>query len=321
MKDYLQRQIWILSELYSHPEGRTYKELEERWERSSQNSLCTPLRKRTFADCIRSIETTFGIIISCNARDSYRYRIVQRDWIQKDRIKEWLISAFAVNTLLQDSRELADRVIYEDIPSGNCYLLQMLEAMRGNHVLRFWYRDFFDAESREILLQPWLVRVFKRRWYVVGAMENSSEDEESVGTTARRDIHRYALDRIDRIETTEKTFRMPPEFSAAEYFSESFGIIVDKEDYNVETIRLKVYNTNHRREYLRSLPLHHTQQEIEKHGQYSVFEMKLAPTYDFLQELLSMGDEVEVLSPDYVREEMKWRVREMMKNYQIIADR
>ena len=312
MKDYLQRQIWILSELYRTPEGITYKEFEERWERSSQNSLRTSLHKRTFADCLRAIETAFGIIISCNARDNYRYRIMQREWIQKDRIKEWLISAFAVNTLLQDSRGLTERVVYEEIPSGNRYLLQVLEAMRENRVIHICYQDFFDQEAREILIQPWLVKVFKRRWYVVGPMENR---QETVSPN-QDSIQRYALDRIKHIETIEKTFKMPSKFSAEDYFSEAFGIIVDKEDYNVETIRLKVYDTNHRRDYLRSLPLHWTQQETEQHCHYSVFEIRQAPTYDFMQELLSMGSEVEVVSPDYVRKEMEWHISEMMAKYQ-----
>ena len=315
MKDYLQRQIWILSELYRHPEGVTYKEFEERWERSSQNSLQTPLRKRTFADCIRSIETTFGIIISCNARDNYRYRIMQRDWIQKDRIKEWLLSAFAVNTILQDSRGLTERVVYEEIPSGNRHLLQVLETMRENRVLHIWYQDFYDPEPRELLVQPWLVKVFKRRWYVIGPTMEKSNEAKSGNSAKKNNIHRYALDRIEHTETTEKKFKMPSNFSAEEYFSEAYGIIVEKEDYNVENICLKVYDTNHRREYIRSLPLHWTQQETEHHNNYSVFRMRLMPTYDFIQELLSMGSEVEVLSPDYVRQEIKWHIKEMMDKY------
>lgn len=203
-------------------------------------------------------------------------------------------------------------MVYEEIPSGNRYLLQVLEAMRENRVIHICYQDFFDQEAREILIQPWLVKVFKRRWYVVGPMENR---QETVSPN-QDSIQRYALDRIKHIETIEKTFKMPSKFSANDYFSEAFGIIVDKEDYNVETIRLKVYDTNHRRDYLRSLPLHWTQQETEQHSHYSVFEIRLAPTYDFMQELLSMGSEVEVVSPDYVRKEMEWHISEMMAKYQ-----
>ena len=307
MKDYLRRHIWILSELYRHPKGLTYKEFADRWERSSQNILGTSLPKRTFADCLRAIEETFDIDISSDARNGYRYRIVQRDWLENDRVKDWLLSAFAVNGLLQDSRGLRERVMYEDIPSGNDYLLTVLEAMKENRVLTMTYQDYFDEEPREIMLEPYCVRVFRQRWYVIGEMENEPESEEP--------SRRYALDRVQRLEITSQTFKMPHQFSVDSYFADAFGIIVEAEEYDVETIRLKVYDVNHRREYLRSLPLHPSQREVEKHEDYSIFEVRVMPTYDFIQELLSMGGEVEVISPAYVREEMKRRIEELSNRY------
>ena len=315
MKDYLRRHIWILSELYQHPKGLTYKEFAERWERSSQNMLGNTLPKRTFADCLRSIEETFGIQISSDARNRYRYRIVNRDWLEKDRVKDWLLSAFAVNGLLQDSRGLRERVMYEDIPSGNDYLLTVLHGMKENRVLSMTYQDYYDKEPREILLEPYCVRVFRQRWYVVGVMRNEPEDEEPTELTNQGRIRRYALDRIIHLELADETFKMPQGFSVDDYFADAFGIIVEPEEYNVETIRMKVYNINHRREYLRSLPLHHSQREIEQTVDYSIFELRLAPTYDFIQAILAMGGEVEVLAPEYVRQEIKWRIKEMHQRY------
>ena len=116
MKDYLRRHIWILSKLYENPKGLTYKEFEYEWGRTELNSLKTPLPKRTFADCLRAIEEAFDIQISSDARNGYRYRIVNREWLEKDNVKDWLLSAFAVNGLLQDSKGLRDRVMYETIP-------------------------------------------------------------------------------------------------------------------------------------------------------------------------------------------------------------
>ncbi len=315
MKDYLRRHIWILSELYRHPKGLTYKEFADRWEHSSQNILGTSLPKRTFADCLRAIEETFDIDISSDARNGYRYRIVQRDWLENDRVKDWLLSAFAVNGLLQDSRGLRERVMYEDIPSGNDYLLTVLEAMKENRVLTMTYQDYFDEEPREIMLEPYCVRVFRQRWYVIGVMENEPESEEPSELTNQGGIRRYALDRVQRLEITSQTFKMPLRFSVDSYFADAFGIIVEAEEYDVETIRLKVYDVNHRREYLRSLPLHPSQREVEKHEDYSIFEVRVMPTYDFIQELLSMGGEVEVVSPAYVREEMKRRIEELSNRY------
>lgn len=315
MKDYLRRHIWILSELYQNPKGLTYKEFEERWKRSSQNVLETSLPKRTFADCLRAIEETFDIDISSDARNGYHYRIVQRDWLENDRVKDWLLSAFAVNGLLQDSRGLRERVMYEDIPSGNDYLLEVLKAMRENHVLAVTYQDYYDEEPRVIMLEPYCVRVFRQRWYVVGVMENEPKGEEPTELTNQGHIRRYALDRVVKLESTDVTFKMPRDFSVSDYFADAFGIIVEPEEYDVETIRMKVFDINHRREYLRSLPLHKSQKEVEQHKDYSVFELRIAPTYDFIKEILSMGGEVEVISPTYVSQEVEHRAEELLARY------
>lgn len=315
MKDYLRRHIWILSELYQNPKGLTYKEFAERWERSSQNVLGTSLPKRTFADCLRAIEEMFDIDISSDARNGYRYRIVQRDWLENDRVKDWLLSAFAVNGLLQDSRGLRERVMFEEIPSGNDYLLEVLKAMRENRVLAVTYKDYFDKKPRDILLEPYCVRVFRQRWYVIGVMENEPKGDEPTELTNQGRIRRYALDRVVTLEQTDATFKMPQDFSVDDYFADAFGIIVEPEEYDVETIRMKVYDINHRREYLRSLPLHHSQRETEQAADYSIFELHLTPTYDFIQVVLAMGDEVEVLTPEYVRQEVKRRVQEMHQRY------
>ena len=54
--------------------------------------------------------------------------------------------------------------------------------------------------------------------------------------------------------------------------------------------------------YFRALPLHHSQKEIQTTDEYSVFEYLIKPTYDFIQEILSHADKVEVLSPSFVRD-------------------
>ena len=43
--------------------------------------------------------------------------------------------------------------------------------------------------------------------------------------------------------------------------------------------------------------------------------MRLRPTFDFQQELLSMGPDVEVLAPDWLRKEMKYKVGLMWDKY------
>ena len=315
MKDYLRRHIWILSKLYENPKGLTYKEFAYEWGRTELNSLKTPLPKRTFADCLRAIEEAFDIEISSDARNGYRYRIVNREWLEKDNIKDWLLSAFAVNGLLQDSKGLRDRVMYETIPSGNAYLLKVLDCMKANRVINLVYQDFFDEEPCEIQLEPYFVRVFHQRWYVIGAMRNAPDDEEPEERTKQGRIRRYALDRVKYLEATEDTFKLPRGFTVESYFADAFGIIVEPEVLKAERIRIKATDINHRRDYLRKLPIHWSQREVENHSDYSIFEVTVMPTYDFIQHILSMSSEVEVLSPNYVREEVVRWVKEIAKIY------
>ena len=67
--------------------------------------------------------------------------------------------------------------------------------------------------------------------------------------------------------------------------------------------------------YLRDLPLHESQQETERTEEYCIFVYKLRPTYDFKQELLGMGENIEVLEPRWLRSEIAERARRILERY------
>ena len=92
-------------------------------------------------------------------------------------------------------------------------------------------------------------------------------------------------------------------------------MIVQPEESDLETVRVKVWSERNEVKYVRTLPLHHSQQEEEHTEEYSIFSYRLHPSVDFYQELLKHGDLVEVLSPQWVREEMIAYIVEMGKRY------
>ena len=69
--------------------------------------------------------------------------------------------------------------------------------------------------------------------------------------------------------------------------------------------------------YFRSLPLHWSQQEIKSTDEYSVFEYHIRPTYEFEQEILSHGADVEVLEPAWFRDKLINRVKELAWRYKL----
>lgn len=298
-KDLFNRYIWLVDTIY-RAERITFEEINERWVRTEMSGG-EDLPLRTFHNHRKAIEEMFDINIECDKRDGYRYFIENADDMAKGGVRNWLLNTFAVNNLINESHHLKRRILFEDIPSGRKYLTPTIEAMRDNAVLEMTYQGYWRTKPHTFEVEPYCVKVFRQRWYMVG---RSIADEK---------IRIYSLDRICNLQETDKKFIYPKDFDPQKYFAASFGIIVD-EDYDVEKVRVRVYGNKCK--YLRALPLHASQKEGKPEKDCTVFEYRLRPTYDFRQELLSYGDEVEVLEPQWFREEMQQIAKQMHKYYE-----
>ena len=122
----------------------------------------------------------------------------------------------------------------------------------------------------------------------------------------------YALDRMTKVELTDETFEMPADFSPQAYFSEYFGVMTDDTPMAHVVIRAHDWTPN----YLRTLPLHHSQREIASTEHYADFSFDIRPTVDFLNELKKYGDGIEVLEPLELREKMRQMLHDALKRYE-----
>ena len=287
-KDLFSRYIWLVDTIYQAG-GITFEEINERWLRSSMSGgVDIPLK--TFHNHRKAIEDMFDINIVCDKRNGYKYCIENADDMKKGGIRTWLLNTFAVSNLINESHHLRRRIVFEQIPSGQKYLTPLIEAMRDGRTIELQYKSFWRQDEYTVEVEPYLVKVFRQRWYLLA---------RNIGKDALRI---YALDRIHELRQTKNIFSMPEDFSPEEYFYHSFGII-SQDNCPPEIIELKVYGTQ--RNYFKTLPLHHSQEEIENTDEYSIFRYFLSPTYDFIQEILSHGYVVEVLTPKHVRDEIR----------------
>lgn len=300
-KDRFRKYIWILQKLYRSG-GMSYNDLMEDWRESDINYDGGVIPKRTFDEYRKGIEQTFDIRIACSS-NGYKYYIYDMDELKSNTVKSWLINAFSVSNIIQDSRKLKDRIEFEQIPSGNDNLLTIIEAMQRGKRLRIVYQAFYSTMPSVYIAEPYCVRVFRQRWYMLGANPETGK------------LYTYALDRMSEVAITDEDFTVPDSFDMKTYYKDWFGIIVMPEEYDKETIRLKASTRHYKRDYLLKLPLHESQKEIEHTSEYSVFEYHTYLTEDFFQEILAHGPDVEILSPQWVREEMKSRVEEMRRLY------
>ena len=94
---------------------------------------------------------------------------------------------------------------------------------------------------------------------------------------------------------------MDKDFEAVGFFSDSYGIVVDDK---IESQRIVLRAYGYEPYYLRDLPLHHSQREINTTEEYSDFELNLKPTADFKAQLMSRGQWIEVLEPQSLADEI-----------------
>ena len=295
----LKRYLWLIDTLKRGGE-MTYDEIAERWEKSSVNDNGSALSKRTFYNHCQAVARHFGIDIECRrGRGLNLYSISNPEAIEENSLTKWALDSFSLGELLLGSASIADKILLEHIPSGREWLEPILKALQDNIQIELGYENFFGVKFAGIV-SPLCVKLFKRRWYVLCQVKEN-----------RKRI--FSLDRVKSLIVTDKKFIYPKDFVPADYFRDVFGIVAGAGG-TVENIVIRTYDELPG--YLRSLPMHHSQREIESNKDYTDFSLQLRPSFDFIQELLLHRDQLEVLSPQTLRDEISEIISKMKNNYE-----
>jgi len=285
--------IWIINTLRAHHK-MTLEELNQQWIADGVADG-SPLVRSSFNRHRDAIMDMFGVIIDCEPK-TYKYFISNKEILNDDSIERWLFSTIAVHGVLADSAAVKERLVLENAPAGEQYLETILRAIKSNHQLLIGYKAF-GAEGYEKRLCPYALKLSQQRWYLL--------------TFTGHHMATYALDRMTKVELTDETFEMPADFSPQDYFSEYYGVLTDDTPMAHVVIRAHRWTPD----YLRTLPLHHSQREIASTEHYTDFSFDIRPTADFLGQLLSHGDGIEVLEPQELRQKMRQMIAENLKRY------
>ena len=206
---------------------------------------------------------------------------------------------------------------------GRELLSDLVRAINEGKQVNFVYHKFANqteksTEKTEILPEnpaenqendlrvahPYLLKEFKGRWYMIAY------------TDARKTIQTFGLDRISDLLISQKS-AIPPEkhnFSPENYYENCFGV-TRKADERIEKIILS-FNT-FRGNYIKTQPIHHTQQEIINDAQEYRISLDLMINFDLIMEILSYGDDVKVLEPIRLVDEMKKTLQKTLSKYSI----
>lgn len=290
--------IWLIETIYQA--GKiTFAEINEKWCRTEESGG-VEFARTTFNRHRDAILDMFGVIIECDRKDGYRYYIYNKEVLHEDSIANWLFSTLSVSNMLDENVAIQDRILLESIPSGDSFLKMIIKAMRKSRRMMVTYRRYGAASANSFSVAPYCVKLFRRRWYVLVRYDRPSNRDNGNGNKETLSV--LSLDRIEHIEVLQEKFAINPDFDAAAFFDECFGIVVG-DGTKAERIVLRAYGLEPH--YLRDLPLHHSQRELNSTDEYTDFELHVRPTSDFKANLMSRGEWLEVISPKWLAEDMQ----------------
>lgn len=278
--------IWLVNTIY-HAKAITLAEINEKWLQTEMSEGIS-LSRTTFHRHRIAIEEMFGLIIECDKKNGNNYYIGNRAVLEEDSVQNWMLSTMSVGNMLSQSQSLHNRILLENVPSGDETLQKVISAMKTNRCLMIKYRRYGSPASYSCTIEPYCVKMFRQRWYLLGKLSNGL-------------LSTYSLDRIMDIEILNKKFKLEEDFNAADYFHDVYGIVVD-DKIPLHRIVLRAYGFE--RYYMRDLPLHHSQHEINATEEYTDFELTLKPTSEFKTKLLSRGEWLKVMEPQSLAEEI-----------------
>lgn len=266
--------IWLI-ETINRAGKITFAEINEKWQRKEESGGVA-FSRTTFNRHRDAILDMFGVIIECDRKDGYRYFIYNREVLEEDSVQNWLFSTLSVSNMLDENLGLQHRILLESIPSGDVHLLQIIKGMRESRRIMMTYRRYGAASANSFSVAPCCVKLFRRRWYVLVSMARPSSKDGVERIEDKFAV--FSLDRIENIELQKSKFTLNPDFDAAGFFNECFGIVVGDGSKPVRIV-LRAYGLEPH--YMRDLPIHHSQREIKETDEYTDFELYMRPTSDF----------------------------------------
>ena len=278
--------IWLVNTIYK-ARKISLSEINEKWV-ETEMSGGVEFSRTTFHRHKIAIEEMFGIYIECDRKNGFKYYIGNEYVLQENSVQNWMLSTLSVSSLLAESMSLNERILLENVPSGGEKLKMVIKAMKECKKVSITYRRYGGHATRTFDLEPYCLKLFGQRWYLLGRF-------------ADRGMATFSLDRMLEIKMSNEKFKIEEDFDAASYFSDCFGVMLD-ENSKPEKVLIRAYGFEPY--YLRDLPLHQSQREIKSTEEYCDFELRLKITSDFKSKLLSRGEWIEIIEPKALAEEI-----------------
>lgn len=266
-----------------------FEEINDYLKQESELRGCKyTISKRTFQRDLNEIRSLFNIDIQYSP-SLKAYHIAES--YQTDDFNEKILDAFDLVNSLSLSRNLSEYVILDKhCLQGAEHIYGLLHCIKNRLIVSFYHKKHYEENITYRTAEPYAIKEFKGRWYLI------AKDRED------NYIKSFGLDRILNIEISREHFKYPENFSVKEYFRDCYGILTPDEDGEPEEIILSF--DPEQGKYIKSFPLHTSQEIIVDNEDEYRIKLQVHITYDFLMELLSYGDRMKIISPKFLKKDI-----------------
>lgn len=286
----------IIKKLRKHPanflEITNYLALESELQEYNFN-----VSKRTFQRDLEDIRSLYNIDIQFD----FSRKVYFIDFDEQPDINARILEAFDTFNALNLSDRLSNNIHFEKRrPQGTENLYGLLHAIKNQLQIKFTYQKFWEDELTKRNTEPYALKEFRNRWYVLA---NDLKDNM---------IKSFALDRLSDLDITKKRFQIPDDFNVNRHYKYCFGIISPNEQ-KLEEIELSF--DPFQGKYIKTLPLHESQQVLIDNEEELRIKLTLFITHDLIMELLSYGDNLKVIKPESLINDLKSIFKNVLKLY------
>ena len=292
-RGYISRYLLILKKLKVKPYS-TYDELlsyiENQFDylQMQDDTLQIGFSKRTLQRDIKEIRNVFGIDIEYS-KSQKGYYISQSE--NENMNFQRMMEAFDMFNSLNIAQDLTPFIHLEKRrPQGTENLYGLLHAIKNRLQIRFNYQKFWEEELSQRLVEPYALKEFKNRWYMMAKDSNDNY------------IKSFALDRLTNLQITNHNYVYPNNYNIEHSYRYCFGIICPNEEEPQDII---LSFDPIQGKYIKTLPLHETQRILVDNDEELKIKLKLYLTHDFLMELLSFADNVRIIEPKTLVDQIK----------------
>ena len=302
-RGYISRYLLILKKLKAMPycsyeELQSFIESQVDYLQMQDDTLNIGFSKRTLQRDIREIRNVFGVEIEYS-RTSKGYFISQSE--SENMNFQRMMESFDTFNSLNFAQDMTPFIHLEKRrPQGTENLYGLLHAIKNKFQIVFSYHKFWEDEITNRITEPYGLKEFKNRWYVLAKDLNDDK------------IKSFALDRLTNLEITRKSFKYPKTFDIEENYRYCFGIISPNGEEPQEII---LSFDPYQGKYIKSLPLHETQEILIDNDKELKIKLKLCVTFDLVMELLSYGDSMKVIKPKSLVKQVKEAHQRALKKY------